>query len=122
MESASLLSRESTTLSLAKPQKGHFIMNGNSVHCSSRKTWHSDHRSHEQRAVSSEQSTIAVLIPESHRQGSARRSPLMAFLLVTCLRELAQRQMSLVRKRQPDRNAGHKRHQPQEHSAANREF
>src|SRR6266550_8523322 len=33
MESASLLSRESTTLSFANPQKGHFMGLGNSSHC-----------------------------------------------------------------------------------------
>src|SRR2546430_1824880 len=40
MESASLLSRESTTLSFANPQKGHFMGLGNSSHCNRQKKSH----------------------------------------------------------------------------------
>src|SRR6476646_8414997 len=40
MESASLLSRESTTLSFSKPQKGHFMSEGRSLrlHCNRGRT------------------------------------------------------------------------------------
>src|SRR5580692_5267416 len=87
MESASLLSRESTTLSFANPQKGHFMALGTvNTDCSR----------------------------DGNASGRRRRRRQFGagFLLLALFRKLPQRKSLTVRQQQANRNHGDERGQP----------
>src|SRR5215472_1521590 len=103
IESASLLSRESTTLSFSNPQKGHFIWRlvalGNTSNCS---------RGHE--------------TPHRDRLNTLRLCFLGSFRLRRCLRDFAQGEPFPVRQKESQGNNRNERHKPQHDAAACRQL
>src|SRR5438034_205087 len=114
MESASLLSRESTTLSFAKPQKGHFMGLGNSSHCNRQRKWTLRSQRVPSASVTGTCGRLGTSSSGGWRRGG-RHADLL--LLAALFRQLCERKPLTMSQQQAEWNHGNECHQPQHDSA-----